>query len=100
MTAFFRQLGGAVGIAVLSSIALLLLHGHVPAGAEAAGAGLGGMLDAALAAHGAVHASDLPFRQVMWVGALVSLLSFVFVARLPRRAHARRAAARLAASIE
>jgi EmrB/QacA subfamily drug resistance transporter len=84
LTAFFRLLGGAIGIAVLSSVALLLLRGHLPAGVTSLGGeGLGAMLDAARAAHGASMGSDGAFRQVMHVSAAVSLVSLWLVTRLP-----------------
>ena len=82
LTAFFRMLGGAIGIAVLSSVVLLLLRGHLPAGVVSLqGEGLGGLLDAARSGLG--HDGDIAFRQLMWLAALVSLLSIVFVRRLP-----------------
>ncbi|MEO8058144.1 MAG: MDR family MFS transporter [Burkholderiales bacterium] len=84
LTAFFRLLGGAIGIAVLSSAALLLLREHLPAGVSSlSGEGLGTMLDAARAAHGASMGSDGAFRQVMQVSAAVSLISLWLVTRLP-----------------
>jgi EmrB/QacA subfamily drug resistance transporter len=102
VTAFFRLLGGAVGIAVLSSITLMLLRSHLPPGVPGLGGeGLGSLLDAALAAHGARHVSDTPFRQVLWISALVSLPSLLLVARLPDlRTHDTASAAPLAASLE
>jgi MFS family permease len=82
LTAFFRLLGGAIGIAVLSSIVLLLLRDHLPAGVTSLdGEGLGRLLDAARAEHGG--ANDIAFRQVMRLAALVSLLSLWFVRWLP-----------------
>ena len=82
-TAFFRLLGGAVGIAVLSSVLLLLMRNHLPAGAHGLGAeGLGAMLEMAHPA-GVALVDDLAFRQVMWIGAAVALLSGFFVVRLP-----------------
>jgi EmrB/QacA subfamily drug resistance transporter len=100
LTAFFRLLGGAVGIAVLSSVVLLLLRAQVPAGTLGS-EGLGGLLDSAIATQGGVHASDLPFRQVMWISAVVSLLSLPLVARLPDvRTHEAPSAAQLAAGME
>ncbi|MDP3823397.1 MAG: MDR family MFS transporter [Burkholderiales bacterium] len=84
LTAFFRLLGGAIGIAVLSSVALLLLRAHLPPGVTSLGGeGLGAMLDAARAAHGTSTQSDGAFRQVMFVSAVVSLLSLWLVTRLP-----------------
>lgn len=84
LTAFFRLLGGAIGIAVLSAVALLLLRGHLPPGVSSLGGeGLGALLDAARAAHGASMGSDAAFRQVMFVSAVVALVSLWLVARLP-----------------
>ncbi len=84
LTAFFRLLGGAIGIAVLSSVALLLLRGHLPSGVNSLGTeGLGAMLDAARAARGTSMQSDAAFRQVMHVSAVVALVSLWLVTRLP-----------------
>ena len=94
LTAFSRQLGGAVGIAVLSALVLLLLREHLPAGVTALDAdGLGRLLDAARAsaarppgaagALGAPLAADAAFRTVLRVSAVVSLASLWFVTRLP-----------------
>ena len=84
LTAFFRLLGGAVGIAVLSSIALLLLREHLPPGVTSLGSeGLGAMLDAARASQGTAMGSDRAFRQVLHVSAFVSLVSLWLVTRLP-----------------
>ena len=86
LTSFFRLLGGAIGIAVLSSVVLLLLREHLPAGVAALGAGpldgegLGRLLDAARAGHAV---SDAAFQQVMRLSAGVSMLSLWFVTRLP-----------------
>jgi EmrB/QacA subfamily drug resistance transporter len=85
LTAFFRQLGGAIGIAVLSSVILLLLRGHLPGGVTSLeGEGLGRLLDAAGGAvQSGMPASDAAFRHVMWLGAAVATLSLWFVRRLP-----------------
>ena len=84
LTAFFRLLGGAIGIAVLSSVALLLLRGQLPPGVAALGGeGLGALLDAARTAHGASMGSDGAFRQVMFLSAVISLVSLWLVTRLP-----------------
>jgi MFS family permease len=83
LTAFFRLLGGAIGIAVLSSVVLLLLREHLPAGIESLDAeGLGQLIDASRAGHGA-PASDVAFQRVMWLSAGISVLSLWFAARLP-----------------
>jgi hypothetical protein len=84
LTSFFRLLGGAIGVAVLSSVVLLLLHEQLTAGAAELGAeGLGRLLDAARVAHGASGVDDGPFRQVMFLSAAVALASCWFVTWLP-----------------
>jgi EmrB/QacA subfamily drug resistance transporter len=83
MTSFFRLLGGAIGIAVLSSVVLLMLRGHLPPGVQSLdGEGLGKLIDASHGGHG-IGASDEAFRIVMRLAAAVSMLSFWFVSRLP-----------------
>ena len=82
LTSFFRQLGGAVGIAVLSSVVLLLLREHLPAGVTSLdGEGLGQLLDASR--DGQAAGSDAAFRWVMWLSAAVSMTSLWLVTRLP-----------------
>ncbi|MDP9045189.1 MAG: MFS transporter [Pseudomonadota bacterium] len=77
LTAFFRLLGGAVGIAVLSSVLLQLLK--TPGmGTE----GLGALLETAHPG-GMGNADDAAFRHVMWLAAGVSLLSLWWASRLP-----------------
>ena len=84
LTAFSRLLGGAVGIAVLSSVLLVLLRQHLPPGTHALdGEGLGRLLDAARTGRAGGVAGDAAFRQVMRLSAVVSLLSLWFVTRLP-----------------
>jgi EmrB/QacA subfamily drug resistance transporter len=78
LTGFFRLLGGAIGIAVLSTITLLLLRAHVPAGMPALGTeGIAG------AARVASPGSDGAFRQLMQVCALAALPALWFVRRVP-----------------
>lgn len=74
LTAFFRMLGGAIGIAVLSSVVLLLMRGQLPAGAT-------GLFEHGLG--GATTIDDTAFQRVMQLGAVISMLSLWFVARLP-----------------
>jgi len=75
LTGFFRLLGGAIGIAVLSTIALLLLRAHLPAGMH--GLGMEG------ATHVASPGSDPAFRRLMQVCALAALPAMWFVRRVP-----------------
>ena len=82
LTSFFRLLGGAIGIAVLSSVVLSLLRDHLPAGVGSLdGEGLGRLLDASRAGHGL--GTDTAFQRVMWLSAGVSMLSLWLVTRLP-----------------
>ncbi len=84
LTAFFRLLGGAVGIAVLSSVLLLLLREHLPAGANAPGLdGFAQLFEMSRAGHSAAGAGDAAFRQVSWLAAAGSLASLWFVSWLP-----------------
>ena len=83
LTAFFRLLGGAIGIAVLSSVVLVLLRGHLPPGVGALdGEGLGGLIDAARGG-AAAPASDAAFRHVMWLAGAFATLSLWLVRGLP-----------------
>jgi hypothetical protein len=87
LIAFFRQLGGAIGIAVLSSVLLMWLRQHLPAGAVMADAeGLGALLKSSTAAS-AVGSSkgvdDTAFQYVMLLTAAVSMLSLWWLPRLP-----------------
>ena len=98
LTAFFRQLGGAIGIAVLSSVVLLLLRSHLPPGVSSLdGEGLGHLLDASLGGH--TSGSDTAFQKVMWLSAAVSTVSLWLVTRLPDlQLHDARGAAQEAAA--
>lgn len=93
LTAFFRLLGGAVGVAVLSSVVLLLLREHLPAGlltpagaggAEAGqAAGPAGSLAQGALPPGFVAAGDIAFRRGLQIAAGVSLISAWLATRLP-----------------
>ncbi len=95
LIAFFRQLGGAIGIAVLSSLLLMWLRQHLPVGAEAAASeGLGALLKSSTSASADgvtnttfkgrfVGISDTAFQHVMLLTAAVSMLSLWWLPRLP-----------------
>jgi MFS family permease len=84
LTSFFRLLGGAIGIAVLSSVVLLLLRGHVFADAQSLDdAGLGRLLDASRSGGASNLVGDHDFQLVMRLSALISLPALWFVRRLP-----------------
>ena len=91
LIAFFRQLGGAIGIAVLSSVLLIWLRQHLPAGADAAASeGLGALLKSATATSAEVTiegsfrgVDDTAFQYVMVLTAAVSMLSLWCLPRLP-----------------
>jgi EmrB/QacA subfamily drug resistance transporter len=91
LIAFFRQLGGAIGIAVLSSVLLMWLRQHLPAGADAAASeGLGALLksSASSSADGSfkgrfVGISDTAFHYVMLLTVAVAMLSLWWLPRLP-----------------
>lgn len=81
LTAFFRLLGGALGIAVYNSMVLFLLREHLPESTAVAGDALASVL-----AHGTSAtrlASDAAFRTVTLVAAAFALLSVWWVTRLP-----------------
>ncbi len=88
LIAFFRQLGGAIGIAVLSSVLLMWLRDHLPSGAEAVSAeGLGALLKSAAASSASGGAfkgvDDTAFQYVILLTAAVALLALWWVPRLP-----------------
>lgn len=70
LTSFSRQLGGAVGIAVLSAIVLALLRDSIPASAAAQGVeGLGALLAQARGGPATGGTAELAFRDTMLFGA-------------------------------
>ena len=84
MTAFFRQLGGAVGIAVLSSVVLLRLGGSPTQGAGAGGDGsLGRLFDSALGGAGGPNLNDGAFALALRLAAWASLAGWWLVRGLP-----------------
>lgn len=84
LTSFFRLLGGAIGIAVLSSVVLLLLRDHLPPGVTSLDSGgLGQLLDRAGSGKLGAGVVDLAFQRVMLLSAGISMLSLWFVTRLP-----------------
>ena len=93
LISFFRQLGGAIGIAVLSSVLLMWLREYLPAGMTAPTDGLGELLKSAAvsasagAGKGAFKSvNDTAFQYVMFLTAAVSLLALWWVPRLPELA--------------
>lgn len=78
LTVFFRALGGAIGIAVLSSVVFALLQGGEAATAFRGAAALarGGLV-------GAVKVPDAAFRTALLVGAGLSLASVWISRKLP-----------------
>jgi EmrB/QacA subfamily drug resistance transporter len=91
LIAFFRQLGGAIGIAVLSSLLLMWLRQYLPAGVDGgASEGLGALLKSSAPASsgGMVQSAfrgvdDTAFQYVMLLTAAVAMLSLWWLPRLP-----------------
>lgn len=81
LTAFFRLLGGALGIAVYNSMILFQLREHPGQRTGGAGDTLTSMLTQGTNA--TRFASDAAFRTVILVAAAVALLSVWWVTRLP-----------------
>lgn len=85
LSAFSRLLGGAIGIAILSSAVMALLRHSLPESAVDFGnEGLAALMD--LAGKGTpaqVMATDAAFRDVFLMGAVISLISVYTGRRLP-----------------
>jgi EmrB/QacA subfamily drug resistance transporter len=92
LVAFFRLLGGAIGIAVFGSLILALLRTALPGGSGSTGAlaggapaGLGALMDLARAQPGGLPggAGDTAFRQLLWLAAAFTLVPWAVALRLP-----------------
>jgi len=84
LTAFSRLLGGAVGVAVLSSVVLYLLREHLPGGSPFT------VPEGPIAIPGLVHLdaasnalTDSAFHAIMWIAAVVSCVSVACARGLP-----------------
>lgn len=92
LTAFSRLLGGAVGVAVLTSVLIALLRQAVPQAEVGAGGDvLMDLFHAALASTGAdaqalQRAGESAFRHLFFFAAAVSLISPLLVGRLKEKA--------------
>jgi MFS family permease len=85
LSAFFRLLGGAIGIAVLSAVVLALLRDKLPAGLGSHGLeGLGTLLgQAGNISAAAAKASDMAFRYTLLAGGVFALINVFCVSRMP-----------------
>jgi hypothetical protein len=81
-TAFFRTLGGAIGVAVLSSILLGTMRHGQPADAPEIGEVANPHAPSYLAGVSPAEA-DAAFRRVLLITAAISSLAFVFSLRIP-----------------
>jgi hypothetical protein len=84
LTAFSRLLGGAVGVAVLSSVVLYLLREHLPGGSPFT------VPEGPIAIPGLVHLdaasnalTDSAFHAIMWIAAVISCVSVACARGLP-----------------
>lgn len=84
-TAFFRSLGGAIGVAVLSAILLAAMNGSdahpvLPRAGEPAAAQSG---EAPVVARGTAMQVDAAFGRLFVIAAAISSLAFLFALRVP-----------------
>ncbi|MHA6883196.1 MDR family MFS transporter [Ralstonia pseudosolanacearum] len=91
LTAFSRLLGGAVGVAVLTSVLIALLRQAAPQAQAAGGDLLMDLFHAALASDGAdalalQSMAEAAFRHLFFFAAAVSMLAPLVLARLEERA--------------
>ena len=96
MTALCRSMGGAIGVAVLSSILFALLHGEGHgAMLETGAAAVTGLAGGAGGTEGAGAEASFAFRMTFFCGALVALIAHALAWRIPEaslRGHAEAAA--------
>jgi hypothetical protein len=93
LTAFSRLLGGAVGVAMLTSLLIALLKSRIPVAPLAAGEGdmlatlFHSIIASAADAHGTnLHAAaESAFRKLFLISATVSLISPLLIAGLRER---------------
>jgi len=83
LTTFFRQLGGAIGIAVLSSVVLLQLHAPLLGGGGAHLQGLATLIGTPRTEVALGGGDDGAFRLALRLGAGLAALGWWFVARMP-----------------
>ena len=106
LTAFSRQLGGAIGVAVLSAVLIATLHTALPAAQTPAAQAAGGdvltqLFQAVVATNGASGeasaalraATEAAFRQLFLISACISLLSPLLLLGLKEQALRGKAAA-------
>ena len=84
-TAFFRSLGGAIGIAVLSAILLAAMHGGAsrPALPRIGEAVVARAAEAPVATTATASEAEAAFRRIFIIAATISSLAFLFALRVP-----------------